>query len=133
MGPPKRRSRFSRATPKLSSVFDIATFALLLLVFNASPAEFRTAWFVESMLTQILVIFVIRTQARPWRSTPHRALALTSLGALGVALMLALGPWAGTFGFAAMPLHLLGAVVVLALTYLACAEAIKRRAMRQRG
>ncbi len=125
--------RFTAFMGPLSSVFDIATFALLLLVFNTSPAEFRTAWFVESMLTQILVIFVIRTQARPWRSTPHRALALTSLGALGVALMLALGPWAGTFGFAAMPLHLLGAVVVLALTYLACAEAIKRRAMRQRG
>ncbi len=121
--------RFTAFMGPLSSLFDIATFGLLLLVFNASPAEFRTAWFVESMLTQILVIFVIRTQARPWRSTPHRVLTLTSLGALGAALLAALGPWAGTFGFAPMPVHLLGSVVALALTYLALAETIKRRAL----
>jgi Mg2+-importing ATPase len=125
--------RFTAFMGPLSSVFDIATFGLLLLVFKAAPAEFRTAWFVESMLTQILVIFVIRTQARPWRSTPHKALAITSLAALGIALVLALGPWAGVFGFAPMPLHLLGAVVALALAYLACAEAIKRLAMTGRA
>ncbi len=122
--------RFTTYMGPLSSVFDIATFALLLWVFDASAAQFRTAWFIESMLTQILVIFVIRTHARPWRSTPHRALAMTSLGALGTALLIALGPWAGVFGFAALPWHLLGAVALLAAAYLACAEGIKRRAMR---
>lgn len=125
--------RFTAFMGPLSSVFDIATFGLLLLVFQASPGEFRTAWFVESMLTQILVIFVIRTQARPWRSTPHRVLALTSLSALGAALLLALGPWAAVFGFAPMPIHLLGSVIALALTYLVLAEAIKRKAMKARG
>jgi Mg2+-importing ATPase len=120
---------FTAIMGPLSSVFDIATFALLLLVFDAGPAEFRTAWFVESMLTQILVIFVIRTRGRPWRSRPHPVLAATSLGALAGALLLALGPWAGVFGFGGLPPAMLAATVGLAVLYLACAEGLKRRAL----
>ncbi|MDX5517980.1 cation transporting ATPase C-terminal domain-containing protein, partial [Stenotrophomonas sp. RG-453] len=54
-----RLVRFAAIMGPLSSVFDIATFGALLYLFNASPEEFRTAWFVESMATQILVIFII--------------------------------------------------------------------------
>ncbi len=56
-------------------VFDFLTFAVMLGVFHADEALFRTGWFVESLATQTLVIFVIRTAARPWRSRPSRALA----------------------------------------------------------
>ncbi len=64
----------------LSSVFDLVTFAVLSLGFSAPPDEFRTAWFVESIATQILVIFLIRTRGPAWASRPDRVLAATSLG-----------------------------------------------------
>src|SRR5690606_22968497 len=82
--------RFPMVLGPLSSLFDMATFAVLLWGFGAGPEEFRTAWFVESMATQILVIFLIRSAAPAWRSRPHPALVATSLGALAVALLLAL-------------------------------------------
>lgn len=71
--------RFAGVMGPLSSLFDFLTFGVLLFVFHASPAEFRTAWFLESMATQILVIFVIRTNGRPWRdSTARRRRRLSS-------------------------------------------------------
>jgi Mg2+-importing ATPase len=130
--------RFTLVMGPLSSVFDMATFALLLLPapwgFGASPEEFRTAWFVESMATQILVIFLIRTAGPAWRAArPHPVLAATSLGALAVALAFALGPFAPVFGFAPLPGGLLAALLGLVLLYLAAAEALKRLATRRTG
>jgi Mg2+-importing ATPase len=123
--------RFTAFMGPLSSVFDISTFGLLLFVYHASPEAFRTAWFIESILTQILVIFVIRTRKLPWRSRPHRALATTSLGALAVALLLALGPIAPILGFAPLPHSLLLWVAMLATTYLVLAQILKRWAISQ--
>ncbi|MDE2403367.1 MAG: magnesium-translocating P-type ATPase [Sphingomonadales bacterium] len=123
--------RFTAVMGPLSSLFDLATFALLLLVFHAGVGEFRTAWFVESMLTQLLVIFVIRTRGRPWRSRANRTLVATCLGALAAALLAAFGPWRALFGFAPLPGHLLGLVALLAAAYLLLAELLKRLAMRE--
>ena len=78
--------RFTLIMGPLSSVFDVATFALLRVGFDASVEIFRTAWFVKSIVTQILVIFIIRT-ARPfWASWPHPALAGTSIATSGKSL-----------------------------------------------
>ena len=121
--------RFTGVMGPLSSVFDIATFSLLLFVYHAAPDVFRTAWFVESILTQILVIFVIRTRLRPWRSRPHGVLVATSLGALAAAVFLALGPFGPVFGFAPLPLSLLLCVVLLAGAYLMMAQLLKRHAI----
>ncbi|HEY6870920.1 MAG TPA: HAD-IC family P-type ATPase, partial [Novosphingobium sp.] len=123
--------RFTAWMGPLSSLFDLATFALLLLVFHADPATFRTAWFVESMLTQLLVIFVIRTRGRPWRNRPAPALLLTVAGALLVALAAALGPWRGLLGFAPLPGGLLALVTTLAAAYLALAQGLKHHALAQ--
>ena len=129
--------RFTGVMGPLSSLFDIATFAILLRVYHAGQAEFRTAWFVESILTQILVIFIIRTHALPWRSRAHPRLVATSLGALAVALFIALGPFGKVFGFVALPGALLLAVAALAATYLALAQLLKHVAtggqVRMRG
>jgi len=122
--------RFTLVMGTLSSVFDIATFSLLVWMFQAGPEVFRTAWFLESMATQILVIFLIRSSGPFWRSLPHPALAATSLGALAVAVFLALGPLGPWLGFAALPMGLLGALVGLVVLYLACAEVLKRVALR---
>jgi len=123
--------RFTLVMGPLSSLFDLATFAILIWGFSATPELFRTAWFVESMATQILVIFLIRTAGPAWRATPpHRVLVATSLGALALALALALGPFAGVFGFAPLPGALLAAIGGLVVLYLACAEGLKRVAVR---
>ena len=114
----------------LSSVFDAATFAILRLVYDAAPSEFQTAWFVESMATQILVIFVIRT-ARPfWADRPNPILTITSLGGLAAAVALALGPWGAWFGFSALPAGLLATIVALVAVYFGLAEVLKRWALR---
>jgi Mg2+-importing ATPase len=121
--------RFTLVMGLVSSLFDAITFAVLVKVFEADAALFQTAWFVESIATQILVIFVIRSRRRPWRANrPHPVLIATSLAALTAGVTLALGPWGTLFGFAALSGPLLAAIVAIAATYLVAAEAAKRLA-----
>jgi Mg2+-importing ATPase len=121
--------RFTLIMGPLSSLFDIATFALLLLVFQAAPETFRTAWFVESMGTQILVIFLIRTATPAWTSRPHPLLVATSLCALVAAVVVAILPLGAAFGFTTLPWSLIGVIGSLVLAYLAAAEYLKRFAV----
>jgi Mg2+-importing ATPase len=118
--------RFTAVMGGLSSLFDMATFAILLLAFGAAPDLFRTAWFLESIATQILVIFVIRTHAPAWTSRAHPVLVATSLIALAAAPVLVLSPVAGALGFVPLPGALAVAIVAIVLAYLACAEVAKR-------
>lgn len=116
----------------ISSLFDFLTFWVLLAVFQASEAGFHTGWFVESLATQTLVIFVIRTAGNPWRSQPSFPLMITVLAVVlvGVALPF-ISPLAGPLGFTPLPvgyfLFLLGATS----TYLLLVEVVKRRLMRR--
>ena len=125
--------RFMLVLGSVSSVFDFAMFGVLLWVFQADEATFRTAWFVESMMTQILVVFVVRTQAHPWASRPHPALLACSLGIVAIAVALpytAVGSW---FGFVPLPSHMLAGIVVITLAYLGVAEQTKQRFFAARG
>ncbi|HEV7214915.1 MAG TPA: cation transporting ATPase C-terminal domain-containing protein [Chloroflexota bacterium] len=79
----------------ISSLFDDATFGAHWFIFRAQPDLFRTGWFVESLATQTLVIYVIRTARAPWRSRPSRALVLSTVVALTVDVVLPLTPMAG--------------------------------------
>ncbi|MEP6838069.1 MAG: cation transporting ATPase C-terminal domain-containing protein, partial [Bradyrhizobium sp.] len=115
-----------------SSLFDFLTFGTLLLVFKASPAEFQTAWFLESMATQILVIFVIRTNGRPWRDLPNPALTASSLVALGVAMALPFTTAGRWFGFEVPPPLMLAGIGVVVVVYLISAELLKHWAIRHR-
>lgn len=124
--------RFTLVMGPLSSLFDIATFALLHVGFGVSAEVFRTAWFVESITTQILVIFIIRTARPAWASRPDRALTATSLGGLAIALALGLTPLGQVVGFVALPWPVLAAVAGVSIAYLAAAEALKPMAMRPR-
>ena len=121
--------RFAAVMGPLSSAFDLLTFGGLLLVFHVSPPEFRTAWFLESMATQVLVIFIIRTNGRPWRDLPSPMLAASSLGALLVAMILPFTPIARWFGFQPPPLAATGALAVVVLIYLVMAELLKGAAI----
>ena len=121
--------RFAGVLGLLSSLFDFITFGVLILLFKASPAEFQTAWFLESMATQILVIFIIRTNGRPWADRPRPILAATSLTALTVAMVLPFTPLGAWFGFAMPPIAMLAAIGVIASVYLVAAELLKPLAL----
>ena len=110
----------------VSSVFDFLTFGLLLWVFHATEALFQTGWFIESLATQVLVIFVIRTRRNPLRSRPNPLLAATSLAVVTAGIVLpysAIGRW---FGFVALPPAFLAALGAIVVCYLLLAEGVKR-------
>ncbi len=118
--------RFMLLFGPISSVFDFLTFGVMLWVFSAKANLFQTGWFVESLATQTLVIFVIRTRRIPFiRSRPGTALAATSIAAVLVAAVLPFTPAASWLGFRPLPplyfLLLAGMVAV----YLALAETAK--------
>jgi Mg2+-importing ATPase len=123
--------RFTIVMGAVSSLFDAATFLILLKGFGTDAAQFQTGWFLESIATQILVIFLIRTRRVPWRATPaHIALIVTSLGALATALFLVTGPLQYLFGFVPLSWPLIGAMAAVTAAYLAAAEAAKHIALR---
>jgi P-type Mg2+ transporter len=118
--------RFMAFFGPISSLFDFATFGVLLWLLHAGPVEFRSGWFVESLATQTLVIFVIRTRRTPsWGSRPSRPLLLTTLTCAAVGVVLPFTPLAGLFGFTALPPAFLGILAGMVAIYLALAEAGK--------
>lgn len=128
--------RFMLTMGPVSSVFDLATFGVLLGVFHADAALFQTGWFIESVATQVLVIFVIRTRGAPWRSRPDPWLAATSLAVVAVAVALPCSPLGRGLGFVPPPPGLMLAIGLLVAGYLCAAEAAKRafhRAARPRA
>jgi P-type Mg2+ transporter len=109
----------------VSSIFDFLTFYAMLYLFGAGEALFQTGWFIESMTTQILVVFAIRTRRRFYRSRPHPFLVAMALGSVAAAVVLPLLPVGRWFGFVAPPplffVYLIGATV----GYLVLVEAAK--------
>lgn len=113
----------------VSSIYDFLTFYALLAVFHASEPLFHTGWFVESLATQTLVLFVIRTAGNPVRSRPSLPLAATTVLVVLVGLILPVSPLAGPLGFVPLPptyFVFLGGVTI---TYLAFVELVKRQMM----
>jgi Mg2+-importing ATPase len=111
----------------LSSLFDFLSFAILLGVFHAGPDLFRTGWFIESMATQVLVIFVIRTRRSPfWNSRPGRLLLVASLAVVIVAVLIPFSPAADLLGFVQPPGVLLLVIAAMTLAYLALVDVAKR-------
>ncbi|MGO8959408.1 MAG: magnesium-translocating P-type ATPase [Streptosporangiaceae bacterium] len=111
----------------LSSVFDFITFAIMLWVFHAGAALFRSGWFVESLATQTLVIFAIRTRRIPFfRSHPSLPLTLAALGVVAIGTVLPATPLAATLGFRPLPGAYFAALVGMVVAYLGLIEAGKR-------
>jgi Mg2+-importing ATPase len=125
--------RFTLVMGAISSLFDAATFVVLLKVFDTTAALFQTGWFLESIATQILVIFLIRSR-RPLApaNRPPAVLVATSLGAIAFAIVLATGPWRASFGFVSIPVNLGVALVAITAAYLAAIEVAKRIAFTVR-
>jgi len=107
----------------ISSIFDFSTFAILLWGFHATPEFFRTGWFVESLATQTLVIFVIRTRRSPfYRSRPGIPLLLACLAVITIGISLPYTPIARALGFQALSGGVLAAIFGLILIYLGLVE-----------
>ena len=120
--------RFTLIMGSLSSAFDLVTFVTLIAVFDASPDTFRTAWFLELTATQILVVFIIRTQTSFWLSRANPLLAASSLAALGVALVVVFTTLGRSFSFVELPAEIITTVAILVIGYLIAAELAKRMA-----
>ena len=96
--------------------------------FAAGPALFRSGWFVESLATQTLVVFVIRTHRVPfWRSRPSRTLLGAVLGVITIGALLPYSPFAHDLGFTALPADFFAVLAVMVVLYLFLVELTKRR------
>jgi Mg2+-importing ATPase len=119
--------RFMLVFGPVSSLFDFVTFAVMLGVFSAGPALFRSGWFVESLATQTLVIFAVRTRRVPFlRSRPSRPLLAAACSVVVVGAVLPFTPLAPTLGFTALPMTFFAVLVGMVLAYLALIELAKR-------
>ena len=111
----------------ISSIFDFSTFGILLWIFHAGPTLFRTGWFVESLATQTLVIFVIRTRRTPfYKSRPSLTLLLASLGIVLIGFSLPFTPAAHPLGFQALSGGIVATIAGLVIFYLSLVEFGKR-------
>ncbi|GAA2753920.1 magnesium-translocating P-type ATPase [Amnibacterium kyonggiense] len=119
--------RFMLLFGPISSVFDFLTFGVMLLLLHAGPPEFRTGWFIESLATQTLVIYVIRTRRVPFlRSRPSVPMLVVPLLTAGVGVLLPFTPIGGVLGFSVVPAPYFLALLAMIGAYLALAELAKR-------
>jgi Mg2+-importing ATPase len=111
----------------ISSIYDFLTFGVLLWMFHASTNAplFRTGWFVESLATQTLVVFVIRTAGNPFRSRPSGRLLIAVIAIAAAGTLMPYTPLGALLGFIPLPVSLLGAIALLTLTYLFVVQVVK--------
>jgi Mg2+-importing ATPase len=119
--------RFMLVLGPVSSLFDFLTFYALITLFGASEAIFQTGWFIESLATQSLVIFVIRTRRRPWQSRPHPVLMTLSIGVVLVGILIPLTPIGSWFGFVVPPPLFFVFLALAVVAYLTLTELVKRQ------
>jgi Mg2+-importing ATPase len=110
----------------LSSVFDLLTFGALVGIFHATPALFQTSWFVESLLTELVVALVMRTRRPFFRSRPGRVLLLSTIALIPLAFAVPYLPGAEVFGFVPLPGALVATVATITVVYVAATELQKR-------
>jgi Mg2+-importing ATPase len=118
--------RFMVVFGLISSVFDLVTFTVLLLVFQADQPTFQTFWFIVSLLTELAVVLILRTHRSAFRSKPSRLLLWTTLLVAAVTLAIPfLGPLSSMFGFVPLSVLEMGTVIVIVIGYIATTEGAK--------
>jgi Mg2+-importing ATPase len=111
----------------ISSIFDFITFFVLMVFFVADASLFQTAWFMESLCTQTLVIFVIRTRVVPfWKSRPSRLLTASTFTIVAIACILPFTVIGHIFGFVQPPLSFFAVLAGLVVGYIIIVELVKR-------
>jgi Mg2+-importing ATPase len=111
----------------ISSLFDFATFAFLLIVAPAGVAIFQTGWFVESLLTQLAILLIIRTHRPAWRSRPSRLIVWLTAGVALLAVAIPYLPGSSWIGFVPLPWPILAGVAGITIAYAIASEWTKRR------
>jgi P-type Mg2+ transporter len=125
--------RFMTFFGPISSIFDFATFGIMIWIFNAHAPLFRSGWFVESLATQSLIIFAIRTRRVPFfQSKPSTPLALATMICVAIGVLLPFSPLAHVLGFVALPASFLAALGAMIVLYLVLVELGKLRFYRVR-
>jgi len=110
----------------VSSIFDFLTFGTLLFLFRASPDEFRTGWFIESLITELVIALVVRTRHLFFRSRPGTLLLASTLIFIGIALVLPYLPFISVLGFVPLPAPLMLAMLGLTALYVLATELTKK-------
>lgn len=110
----------------VSSAFDFLTFYVMLVVLQADEKLFQTGWFVESLCTQVLVVFIIRTRGNPFRSRPHPVLMVTSFTVAALGAVLPFTPLGTYFGFVPPPAWFYLILAIMVVVYLLAVELTKR-------
>jgi Mg2+-importing ATPase len=119
--------RFMIVFGLLSSVFDLLTFGVLLKVFDFGQAQFQTAWFVVSLLTEVLVVLVLRTRSAAWCSRPSTPLMAATLTIFAVAIAIPyLKPVSRLFGFVPLDFSVMGLLLLIVFAYILATELTKR-------
>ena len=119
--------RFMVVFGLVSAVFDFVTFGALWIVFQAAPGVFRTGWFVESLLTELVIALVVRTRRPFFRSRPGTILLASTIALIVVAFVIPYLPFAGVFGFVPLPGLLLATIALITVLYVVATELTKRR------
>ena len=110
----------------LSSVFDYLTFGVLLLFLHATTDQFRTGWFLESVISASVMVLVIRTRKSFFRSKPGKYLLMATLLIVMVTILFPFTPLAELLGFQPLPMTILLAIGVIVVLYMIAAEIAKR-------
>jgi Mg2+-importing ATPase len=117
--------RFMVCFGLISSLFDLMTFLFLLIIAKSTANLFQTGWFVESLMTELTIVFVVRTQRPIWKSHPGAWLMRLSAGVAVLAAALPYTPAAAWFGLVPLPLPVMAGLGLITLLYLAASEAAK--------
>lgn len=110
----------------LSSAFDYLTFAALIFILHATPAQFRTGWFLESVISATLIVLVIRTRKPFYRSKPGKYLLIATICIIIFTMLLPLSPFLGLFGFEHLPFKFILILVLITIFYIFTAELVKK-------
>lgn len=119
-------SRYMLLFGLVSSIFDFLTFGTLLYWFSATPEVFRTGWFIESLLTELVIAIVVRTRRVFFRSRPGTLLLATTVVVIGITLVLPYLPFNSLLGFVPLPAPLMLALIGLTLLYVVVVELAKK-------
>lgn len=117
----------------LSSIFDFATFGVLLFLMKANEMTFQTGWFIESIFSAGMVIFAVRTRLPFIRSHPSRAMLTVTILVMLITLALPYSPLSGLMGFTPLPPQYLLVIFCIVIMYFLSAEALKRWFYRRYG
>ena len=110
----------------VSSVFDYLTFGVLLFILNATQDQFRTGWFLESVISASLIVLVIRSRKPFFNSRPSKFLLMATLLTVVATVILPFTPLGGIFGFTRLPISFLLYIAIIVILYLATAEIVKK-------